>query len=139
MARYCPNCSSELRPPEADCWKCGAIFGNNSHWIPLDEPLGVSDFSSKNKTAFSFYVLALWAVSTFIAFVMSIFSVNGNVIAVVLLGSFGCLGIATILISRGWAFTGYLVALSPAPGLLGIVLVASSCLGSSFCRRIFGW
>lgn len=38
MARYCPNCSAELTPPEVQCWNCGALFGPNSTWTPTDKP-----------------------------------------------------------------------------------------------------
>jgi len=41
MAHYCPNCSAELKPPVADCWNCGALFGPASSWTPTDKPLGV--------------------------------------------------------------------------------------------------
>jgi hypothetical protein len=40
MPRYCPNCSAELRPPEAGCWNCGALFGSDSGWAPTNEPTG---------------------------------------------------------------------------------------------------
>jgi hypothetical protein len=41
MARYCPNCSAELKVSEAECWNCGALFGPNSSWAPTDAPSGV--------------------------------------------------------------------------------------------------
>lgn len=41
MARYCPNCSAELKVSEAECWNCGALLGANSSWAPTDEPTGV--------------------------------------------------------------------------------------------------
>jgi hypothetical protein len=41
MPRYCPNCSGELKPPEAECWNCGAVFGTQSAWSPTDRPVGI--------------------------------------------------------------------------------------------------
>jgi hypothetical protein len=38
MARFCPNCSAELKPPEINCWKCGALFGPDSSWTPTEHP-----------------------------------------------------------------------------------------------------
>jgi hypothetical protein len=40
MPRYCPNCSAELRPPEINCWNCGALFGSDSGWAPTNDPTG---------------------------------------------------------------------------------------------------
>jgi hypothetical protein len=40
MPRYCPNCSAELRPPAADCWNCGAVFGSDGGWAPTNAPTG---------------------------------------------------------------------------------------------------
>ena len=40
-ARYCPNCSAQLRPPEAHCWNCGAVFGTDAGWRPTETPIGV--------------------------------------------------------------------------------------------------
>jgi hypothetical protein len=41
MARYCPNCSAQLKAPEVECWNCGALFGPSSSWAPTDTPNGV--------------------------------------------------------------------------------------------------
>src|SRR4051812_25618133 len=38
MARYCPNCSSELGPAEFECSKCGALFSPYSSLVPTDAP-----------------------------------------------------------------------------------------------------
>jgi len=42
MARYCPNCSAELKNTGAACWNCGAtLFGPEGSWRPTDKPVGV--------------------------------------------------------------------------------------------------
>lgn len=48
MARYCPNCSAELKVSEAECWNCEALFGPNSSWAPTDAPSAV--FAVREKT-----------------------------------------------------------------------------------------
>jgi hypothetical protein len=48
MARYCPNCSAELKISEAECWNCEASFGPNSSWAPTDAPSGV--FAARERT-----------------------------------------------------------------------------------------
>jgi hypothetical protein len=40
VARFCPNCSAQLRSPETECWNCGALFGEGSAWTPTDRAVG---------------------------------------------------------------------------------------------------
>src|SRR5688572_2979642 len=40
MARYCPNCSAQLKSQD-QCWNCEAVFGHGSAWVPTDQPVGL--------------------------------------------------------------------------------------------------
>jgi hypothetical protein len=49
MPLYCPNCSAELLKPEAECWNCGAAFGEGSTWMPIEQPAGTFERREKPK------------------------------------------------------------------------------------------
>jgi len=99
----CPNCRSELQERVLECYSCGALFGPESAWHPVDD--SVSDSRSERchpgvRVAANLVATCIITYGMFLAFacavVLSVLSIpvglnNSPVRTIVLLSLVTCL------------------------------------------------
>lgn len=56
---YCPNCATEIPSSETRCRACGADFGLNSSWRPLEKPSPQSVTNRRRRPIFGIASIAL--------------------------------------------------------------------------------
>lgn len=83
-----------------------------------DTPASHTSASLVFKGTIYFLIVLFWGISAYLAYIVSLLSINETIVAIVGWSSVGCLAVALVLVSRQKIYRAVAVALAPAPVLI---------------------